>query len=83
MENLTSGTRVKRGRSSEEGSEGVLVGGATIDAHSGVKTKTVVVRPMRTESLNEFVIMEDSWLRNKVQHFVCVRDVWDFNKLRD
>ena len=83
MENLSLGRRVKRGRSSEEGSEGVLVRGATVEAHSGVKRKTFVVRAMPGESLNEFVIVEDGRLRNKVQQSVSVRDVWDFNELRD
>lgn len=61
----------------------MLVRGAAIEAHLGVKDKTFVTRAMFRESLNEFVVVEDSWLRNKVQHFVSVGYVWDFKKLSD
>lgn len=50
-------------------------------AHLGVERQAVMGRAMGRVGLNEFVVEKDSWFRNKVEHFVGVRDVWDFKKL--
>lgn len=67
----------------EEESEGVWIRGAALPAHLDIERKTLAGKAMGRIGLNELVVEEDSWSRNIIEHFVGVRDIWDFNKLSD
>ena len=54
-----------------------------IKTHLGVEIETCLIRAMGRVGLDEFVIEEESWLRNKVEQFVGVRDVGDLEKFGD
>lgn len=71
------------GACGEEESEGVWIRGAALPAHMDIERKTLAGKAMRRIGLNELVVEEDSWSRNIIEHFVGVRDIWDFNKLSD
>lgn len=83
MEHLALNGAGMIGACCKEKCEGVWVRGAALPAHLDVERKTPAGKSMGRIGLNELVVEEDGWFGNTVEHFVGVRDVWDFNKLSD
>lgn len=83
MEHLALNGVGSIGARGEEECEGVWVRGAALPSHLDVERETPGGKAMGRIGLNELVVEEDSWFGNIVEHFVGVRDVWDFNKLGD
>lgn len=83
MEHLALNGGGTIGARCKEKCEGVWVRGAALPAHLDVERKTLAGKSMGRICLNKLVVEEDSWFSNIVEHFVGVRDVWDFNYLRD